>query len=136
MLSGKFPFLEASEKDPKYKLIIEGKFDKFWSQFEKYASFTEDVQDLLNQMLEYDPAKRIRLTDIALHQWLDIVDHVDHADQLKQRSQRTHKRPVNKRGLLLGDHGGTLSDQDEEGFVITLLERRAYTHDGREMEIL
>ena len=44
-------------------------------------------------------------------------------------------RKATFRGILLGDAGGTIPDQDDDSFVIEMMERKAYHHDAREVGI-
>lgn len=47
MVGGRFPFRFAHEKDPRYKLIIEGEYAKFWKHYEKNCKFSDSCKELI-----------------------------------------------------------------------------------------
>lgn len=44
---GKYPFKLATRKDPKYKLLMEGKYTEFWELYGSKDKYTDDVKDLI-----------------------------------------------------------------------------------------
>jgi len=73
MFSGTPPFSKADPKDPYYRLFCTNKLDTFWNAHQKHKSqknfFPEDFQNLINQMLAYDPTKRLTMEQIKAHPW-------------------------------------------------------------------
>ena len=67
MLSGMLPF-DSDEIDTINKRTIENDYDFYHPIFN---TISEDAKDLIRQMLEIDPKKRISIKDIKLHNWID-----------------------------------------------------------------
>jgi serine/threonine protein kinase len=68
------PFTKAIPDDPYYKLICLNKEDIFWKAHARNkpngeAFFSENFKDLINQMLQYEPEKRLTIEQIANHPW-------------------------------------------------------------------
>jgi len=40
----------------------------------KHAKFSESSMHLIQSMLEYDPAKRLTLKEIQVHEWFNELD--------------------------------------------------------------
>lgn len=54
-------------------LVLQGKYDLEEQEIWYYVS--EDVKDLIRQMLEYDPAKRLSAVDALKHPWLRVLEN-------------------------------------------------------------
>lgn len=76
-LTNRYPFSLASNQDKRYKLIIQKDYPAFWkaSKIDE-GVLTEEAKDLLMQMLEYEPAKRIPLAEIRKHDWFEAADQL------------------------------------------------------------
>ena len=75
MVFGAKPFVEASAKDNLYRPIANNNFDNFWKFHCKHMASKEkfvsnDLKDLIMQMLQSDQVQRISLNDIFGHSWL------------------------------------------------------------------
>ena len=66
MLSGSQPFRANSIKELE-KIVIQGKF-------EEIEEVSKEANDLINEMLQVDPKKRINIDKILKHPWLKNVD--------------------------------------------------------------
>jgi serine/threonine protein kinase len=66
MLSGSQPFRANSLKELE-KIVVQGKFDEI-------EDISKDANDLINEMLQVDPKKRINIDKILKHPWLKNVD--------------------------------------------------------------
>lgn len=71
MVTGKFPFKYAHPEDQKYKFLHSKNYVSFWKLFENDCYISEECKDLIQNMLEYDPDKRIPLLEILDHPWLN-----------------------------------------------------------------
>lgn len=72
MYTGTPPFEKTTPNDSYYRLIKERNYTTFWNAHSKRKPvdfYTEDFKDLVNRMLEYNPADRITLVQIAQHPW-------------------------------------------------------------------
>ena len=100
MVGGRFPFKFAHEKDPRYKLIIQRDFENFWKLFEKNCKFSDECMDLIQQMLEYDPEKRIKLINIHKHDWFSCgTNSITNIEEIsKAISKEREKVQKMKRG--------------------------------------
>ena len=66
MLSGIQPFRTNSIKDLE-KIVSKGKFDEI-------EDVSKEANDLIKDMLQVDPKKRITIDNILKHPWLNNVD--------------------------------------------------------------
>ena len=66
MLSGIQPFRANSIKDME-KIVLKGKFDEI-------EDVSKEANDLIKEMLQIDPKKRITIDNILKHPWLNNVD--------------------------------------------------------------
>jgi serine/threonine protein kinase len=66
---GKFPFDSATYSDDKYKFIIKGRYNKFW-EFFKDINISDEFKDLINNLLNLTPNKRLSIDEILKHPWL------------------------------------------------------------------
>ena len=66
MLSGSQPFRANSIKDLE-KIVVQGKF-------EEIEEVSQEANDLISEMLQVDPKKRITIDNILKHPWLNNVD--------------------------------------------------------------
>ena len=66
---GIFPFSEAKKDEYYYKLIYEGKLEKYWKKTGG-ETLSEEFKDLVLRMLAYNPAKRPTIEEIKSHPWM------------------------------------------------------------------
>jgi len=66
---GIFPFSEAKKDEYYYKLIYEGKLEKYWKKTGG-ENLSEEFKDLVIKMLAYNPAKRPTIEEIKSHPWM------------------------------------------------------------------
>jgi serine/threonine protein kinase len=77
MLTGRYPFYAATLADKRYKFLIEGKTEGFWSAFENKFDISEDVKILLSRMFTYQPTERYSLDQISVHPWYQDINQQD-----------------------------------------------------------
>ena len=74
------PFNKIASKDDKlYSLIIDKNYNKFWEYhkeciFMKYTYERRNIQNLFEQMFEFDPIKRINVNNILKHEFIIDID--------------------------------------------------------------
>lgn len=66
---GIFPFSEAKKDEYYYKLIYEGKLEKYWKKTGG-ENLSEEFKDLVLKMLAYNPLKRPTIDEIKAHPWM------------------------------------------------------------------
>ena len=61
MMLGTPPFMEASEGDPYYSLIMAGDWEEYWTTHPKgnKAEQMKDFQDLMQKLLAFNPSHRL-----------------------------------------------------------------------------
>lgn len=69
------PFTTAQPQDPFYRCIAANRADIFWRTHCKSkqggeAFFTDDFKDLVQSMLQLDPAHRPSILEISAHKWM------------------------------------------------------------------
>jgi serine/threonine protein kinase len=65
--------LADPEKDQYYKFFATDRTDLFWMQFEQSRDpgfFTPEFKDLITNMLQMKPARRLTMSDIWSHPWM------------------------------------------------------------------
>jgi len=98
LLSGTPPFAKADPKsDPHYKLLCAGRHDVFWKAHErgkpkqagKENFFSEEFRDLINAILNVDPATRPTIEQIKGHAWYNgpLVDETALRTEFLQRKK-------------------------------------------------
>lgn len=70
MLSGFPPFQEISSNDWWFDKLSKGKARLFWKAHARNATYSPTAMDLIQRMLEPNPAKRITLEEILVHPWM------------------------------------------------------------------
>ena len=75
MVSGHPPFVKADPRDPLYKLICTNKQEGFWKFHEKQkkSSFTQNLKNLINSMLAFDPTQRLSIGEVMAHEWMQGI---------------------------------------------------------------
>ena len=68
---GIFPFSEAKKDEYYYKLIYEGKLEKYWKKTGG-ENLSEEFKDLVLKMLAYNPAKRPTIDEVKNHPWMKM----------------------------------------------------------------
>ena len=68
---GRFPFEKSNYSDRKYRLIMNKKYDDFWSYYEQY-NLTDEFKHLINNLLCYDPSERFTIDEILQHLWIKM----------------------------------------------------------------
>ena len=66
---GIFPFSEAKKDEYYYKLIYEGKLEKYWKKTGG-ETLSEEFKDLVLKMLSHNPAKRPTIEEVFKHPWM------------------------------------------------------------------
>lgn len=64
------PFISALPNTGLYKFIALNHVDKFWATHSKKAKLSEELKDLLNSMLAFDPTHRLTIPEIMAHPWM------------------------------------------------------------------
>ncbi len=82
MLTGRYPFKWAHEQDESYKPLSEGKYEKFWTIFEKMSKMelSAEVKQLLNRMFCMDSKERIHLEEILEDKWMKSFEELTGED--------------------------------------------------------
>ena len=77
MVVGHYPFEKACREDPLYNLICQRQYDRFWAIHKELAEkagrtveLSEELRDLIIQMLKKYPSDRISLKAMKEHPWM------------------------------------------------------------------
>jgi len=72
LLTGYPPFEQAHKSDRWFRPLAKGDYNKFWELHSGcQISNDQDVKDLLQRMLTYNPKNRITIADIKQHKWFN-----------------------------------------------------------------
>ena len=66
---GNFPFDTSTYSDDKYKFIIKGRYNQFW-EFFNHIKISDEFKDLINNLINLTPNKRLSTDEILKHPWL------------------------------------------------------------------
>lgn len=69
IVQGIFPFKEAKKDEYFYNLLINEKYEQYWSKVGG-DSLSEDFKDLIIKMFSYDGTKRPTIEEIQEHPWM------------------------------------------------------------------
>jgi serine/threonine protein kinase len=104
MLAGFPPFARPNNNDWWFNKLSTGRHNLFWQAHSRSAYFSETTKDIINKILQPDPAKRISLADIKKHQWFEGTTISEKAleaelnrrktevDERKQRAKNEKKK--------------------------------------------
>jgi len=67
MIAGYPPYQELT--DGWFKLLTQKNYSKFWAAHNQYGPLSQDLQDLITDILNTDPEERISIPDIKKHPW-------------------------------------------------------------------
>ena len=70
LVAGEFPFGEPNKDDEFYKYIIEENWDEYWKLVDSNNNFSQDLKNLIQGMICYEPNKRFNNEKIKSSQWL------------------------------------------------------------------
>jgi len=70
LVAGEFPFGEPNKDDEFYKYIIEENWDEYWKLVDSNNHFSQDLKNLIQGMICYEPNKRFNNEKIKSSQWL------------------------------------------------------------------
>lgn len=71
LLAGFPPWTEATTKDKFWKVLLDG---RFWTIISRWATFTDEAQDLLSRMLNPDPVQRLSVEQVLAHPFLNTAN--------------------------------------------------------------
>jgi len=94
LLGAKQPFKKAASNDPWFRCVASKAYKKFWKAHGK-EKFSEEVKDLLNGMLAYQPKDRSTIFRVANHPWV-TGDKYD-AEQLYDVMRKLHLKTYEKK---------------------------------------
>jgi len=89
LVSGFPPFRETRDTDWWFNKIIKGKTNLFWLAHERKAKFSTEVKDLIQSMIQVDPAKRPTMEEIEKSDWCqgDVYDKDAYIKEMSKRHQ-------------------------------------------------
>jgi len=120
MLARSIPFQEAKLDDKHFRIIAKGEYAKFWRKYAK-LDLSEEVKDLLNGLLCYQPLDRLKIVEIKAHPWYngETIPQDELAETLQalhRTSQDAHAedndRGVERYNSLTGAIGDARGDKD------------------------
>lgn len=89
LVSGFPPFRETRDTDWWFNKIIKGKSNLFWLAHERKAKFSTEVKDLIQSMIQVDPAKRPTMEEIEQSDWCKgaVYDKDAYIKEMSKRHQ-------------------------------------------------
>jgi calcium-dependent protein kinase len=89
LVSSQPPFISAVPNTGLYKFIALNYVDKFWASHDRKAKFSDELKDLLNSMLAFDPTHRLTISEILAHPWMK--GEVLNSEDLELEMKRVHQ---------------------------------------------
>lgn len=92
------PFDEARVTDKYYRLIAGNKPSLYWRIFEKVVPMSEDLKDLLTEMMQLDPSARLTLDEVYGHPWTQgpVPTHEEIKKEFALRRKLLNSTTVNQ----------------------------------------
>ena len=75
LVAGEFPFGEPNKDDEFYKYIIEENWDEYWKLVDSNNHFSQDLKNLIQGMICYEPNKRFNNEKIKSSNWLSYGNY-------------------------------------------------------------
>jgi len=69
LVAGEFPFGEPNKEDEFYKYIIEENWNEYWKLVDSDNNFSQDLKNLIQGMICYEPNKRFNNEKIKSSKW-------------------------------------------------------------------
>lgn len=116
MLSGFPPFQKTDNTDWWFDKLSRGKHALFWKAHMRTMYFSPVVQDLINKMLEPNPAKRISIANIKKHEWYNgpVLSATTLQKEVQRRKGVVDAEKMRERmakAAVHNDHGGNLMNE-------------------------
>ena len=70
LVTGTFPFMEATKNDQVYSFIYSNKIKEFWENMDPDNLLSPEFRDLFIQMVAYNPKERIKINQIFNHPYM------------------------------------------------------------------
>ena len=70
IVQGIFPFKEARKEEYFYKLLLDGRYDTYWSKVNGHM-LSAEFKDLVLKLFSYEGADRPSIDDIRAHPWMN-----------------------------------------------------------------
>ncbi len=85
MVTQKNPFFKADKNDPYYRAVVANQSQIFWNVHAKESpdiinSLSESIKDLIFHLLQKDPIKRLSISEIIEHEWVQNDDKITKDD--------------------------------------------------------
>ena len=90
LVTGRFPFGDASINDPYYEFIVRNNQSKFWQNHERSlgAPLCPLFKDLMTNMFAYQPYQRLNLVEIIMHPFFSQNDVATMAEAQEEMASR------------------------------------------------
>ena len=105
-VSGTPPFTCAEKNEFYYKLIHGAKWDLFWKFHVKgkpggASFFSEEFKDLMEYMFQYDPNKRLSLSQVKAHPWFNghVASKAELVAEFTQRKEINDEEAAKERAM-------------------------------------
>jgi len=70
IVQGIFPFKEARKEEYFYGLLLNGRYDTYWSKVNGHT-LSDNFKDLVLKLFSYDNADRLSIEEIRAHPWMN-----------------------------------------------------------------
>lgn len=81
MVTKRFPFDNATDKDKYYKLLVNNSPDKFWDahiyEVPAIARLSDPLRQLITALLDKNPIRRPSISEILRHEWMQGITPSD-----------------------------------------------------------
>ena len=72
MAMGRAPFgIAKKKKDTFYSLLAKGEYEKYWVNYERSHTLSEELKHLLTGMFSHNPSERFTLDEVWNHPWME-----------------------------------------------------------------
>ena len=74
IVQGIFPFKEARKEEYFYKLLLDGRYDTYWSKVNGHT-LSAEFKDLVLRLFSYEGTDRPTIEEIRAHPWMNNRDY-------------------------------------------------------------
>lgn len=119
LMCGAPPLEKADKGDWYYDKILKKNWRLFWMAHERVAKFSDGVKDIIQKMLESDPAKRLSFKEIMEHPWMKgkTMSAKQIRNEMSRRKRAVDDILAKERMEKLREKGGTATIEEMQQHV-------------------
>ena len=114
LVTCKIGFLQATRKDPYYRLIMTRQFNKYWKIVSsQIPQISDNLKDLYLKMITFTPENRPTIPEIMDHPWFEEIKNLSKEDK-KQLEEECFKDFEAREKIIKENHQNQMEVEENE----------------------